>query len=84
MECNFPFRKLRHYTFTTLDVLMYVKYEDVCELVFKINKEARKYIVNNFITVRNGFINDGLIDIVFENDKSKQFDNYAQLEKNYF
>ena len=29
--------------------------------MFAVNKEARSFLVNNFITVKNGFINDGLI-----------------------
>ena len=33
-----------------------------------INKESRKFIENNLITIKNGFINDGLIDFVFNVD----------------
>ncbi len=44
--------------------------------MFEINKEARKFIIKNFTTVRNGFINDGLIDIVFDDDSLNQFNNY--------
>ena len=68
---DFPFRKLKYYRYLILDVMMYVLYEDACKFVFKINTEARKFIINNFITVRNGFTNEGLIDFYFDNDSSK-------------
>ena len=68
---DFPFRKLKYYRYLTLDVMMNVLYEDACKFVFKINTEARKFIINNFITVRNGFTNEGLIDFYFDNDSSK-------------
>ncbi len=44
MEGDFPFRKLKHDTFLTLDVLMFVDYLDALIFMFKINKEARKYL----------------------------------------
>jgi hypothetical protein len=81
---NFPFCKIRYYIYLALDVMMYLDHEDAFKFMFKINKEGRKFIINNFITVRNGFINDGLIDIIFDNDPSEQFNNYDKLEKNYF
>ena len=67
----FPFCQLRYYTYLTLDVLMYIEYEDAYNFMFYINKYARKFIVNNFITVKNGFNNDGLIDFLFENEPSQ-------------
>ena len=63
---DFPFPKLRNFTFSTLDVLMYVDHQDAYKFMYNINKEGRQFIINNFITVRNGFVNDGLIDFVFE------------------
>ena len=41
--------------------MMYVDHPDVYKFMFTLNKEARKLLQDNFITVRNGFINDGLI-----------------------
>ena len=58
---EFPFRKLRYEKFLTLDVMMYVDHPDVYKFMFTLNKEARKFLQDKFITVRNGFINDGLI-----------------------
>ena len=58
---EFPFRKLRYETYLTLDVMMYVYKPDVHEFMFTLNKEARKFLQDNFITVRNGFVNEGLI-----------------------
>ena len=58
---DFPFRKLRFSKYLTLDVMMYVDRADVYKFMFSLNKEARKFLQDNFITVRNGFLNDGLI-----------------------
>jgi hypothetical protein len=73
---EFPFRKLRYETYLTLDVMMYVDRADVCKFMFTLNKEARKFLQDNFITVRNGFVNDGLItyqiDIHFNSFKGYQ------------
>jgi hypothetical protein len=65
---EFPFRKLRYYTYITLDVMMYVDRVDVYQFMFTLNKEARKFLQDNFITVRNGFVNDGLITYQIQND----------------
>lgn len=70
---DFPLRILRDYIYLTLDVMMYVEHENAYEFMFKINKEGRKFIINNFITMKNEFINEGLIDLVFDNDPSTQF-----------
>ena len=35
--------------------------------MFTLNKEARKFLQDNFITVRNGFVNDGLITYQIDN-----------------
>ena len=64
---DFPFRKLRFYKYLTLEVLMNIDHFDACYFMFKINREARKFILNNYIAVRNGYINEGLIDFVFNN-----------------
>ena len=44
---------------------MYVKHKDALEFMFALNKEARNFIHNNFIAVRNGFTNEGLVDFLF-------------------
>ena len=83
-QSDFPFHKLKYHKYLILDVMMYVDYKDVCKSMFKINTQARKFINDNFITVRNGFTNEGLIDFSFDNDASKQYNNYEKLEKMYY
>ena len=58
---DFPFRKLRLDVYATLDVIMCVDYEDALTFMFNTNKETRRFLQKNFITLRNGFINEGLI-----------------------
>jgi hypothetical protein len=58
---SFPFRKLRHDIYLPLEVIMYVEHPEVLNIMFAVNREARSYIENNFIIIRNGFINAGLI-----------------------
>ncbi len=60
-QSTFPVRKLRHDIYLTLEVMMYVEHPEVLEKMFEVSREARSYIENNFITIRNGFINAGLI-----------------------
>jgi hypothetical protein len=57
----FPLSKLRYYTYLVLDVMMHVEYQEAYKFMFAFNKEARSFLLNNFIIIRNGFINDGLI-----------------------
>jgi len=61
----FPFRKLTSEIYLIIDVMMYVKHKDALEFMFALNKEARNFIHNNFIAVRNGFTNEGLVDFLF-------------------
>ena len=63
---------------------MHVDYLDAYKFMFNINKEGRKFIIDNCITVKNGFINDGLIDLVFDINPWGKFNNYDKLEKLYF
>ena len=64
---------------------MHVDYLDASKFMYKINKDGWKFIIDNFITVRNGFINDGLIDLVFDKDLDRdpraKFNNFDKLEK---
>ena len=48
--------------------------------MFAVNKEGRAFILNNFLTICNGFINDGLITYTCESS----FDGSLWLEKLFF
>lgn len=61
----FPFHKFRYDKYLTLDVLLYVNHQEVLKYFFDLNKEGRNYIIQNFITIRNEFNNNGLIDCHF-------------------
>ena len=63
---------------------MYVEHQQVLQFMFACNKQARIFLQNNFITVRNGFVNDGLIPYYFDRDSLKQFYHYEDIEKLYF
>ena len=76
----FPFCKLRHYIYLTLEIMMYVEYKQACYFMFHANKGTRAYLENNASTIRNGFINDGLI--VYEVED--KFLHFYHLEKLYF
>ena len=53
--------------------------------MFNLNKASRDFIQQNFIAVRNGFINEGLIDCLFDDVFApEKFNNYEKLEKLYF
>ena len=56
--------------------MMYVDHKDALKFMFKINKQGRNLLINNFTAVRNGFINDGLIDINFIDGGYELFNNY--------
>ena len=58
----FPFCKLRHDIYLTLEIMMYVEYESACYFMFHANKATRAFLENNSSTISNGFINDGLIE----------------------
>jgi hypothetical protein len=75
-ESAFPFRKLRYDTYLTLDVMMHVEQEDAYKFMFALNKDARKFILDNFIAVRNGFVNEGLIDFWFGAEERMEFNYY--------
>jgi hypothetical protein len=77
---SFPFRKLRYQKYLTLDVMMYVERSKALEFIFCVNKEARAFLHQHFISIQNGFINEGLI--VY--DLPCYFHGYEQLERLYF
>jgi len=62
-EChsNFLFRKLTYDKYLTLEVMLNVEHPEIYNFMFRVNKYTRSFLHNNFITVRNGFINEGLI-----------------------
>ena len=84
MNTSFPFPKLRDDKYLILDVMMFIEYDDITYLMFDGNKETRKFLHDNYITIRNGFINDGLIFYDFDGNPAVQFNNYDKLEKLYF
>ena len=45
-----------------------------------VNKEARNFLSQHYDSIKNGFINEGLIDY----DLSCTFNDYEQLERLYF
>ena len=53
----FPFRKLRHYKYLILEVMMYVKHIASCKFMYTLNKEMRAFLENNIVIIQNGFIN---------------------------
>ena len=65
-SASFAFRKLREFTYLTLDVLKYVYYEDAYTFMFGLDRGSRSFIQKNFITARNEFYNEGLIDYEFD------------------
>ena len=77
---SFPFRKLRYEIYLTLDFMMYVQRSQALEFMFCVNKEARAFLHQHFISIQNGFINEGLIFY----DLSSNFNGYEQLERLYF
>ena len=81
---DFPISKLRHHKYLTLDVMMYVDHQQVFEFMFACNKKARAFLKHNYLTIRNGFVNDGLIRYCFDDDSYKQYYHYEQIEKLYF
>ena len=74
----FPFRKLYHDKFLILDVMMFVEHQDVLKFMFAVNKQTRAYLTQNFSTIQNGFINEGLITYDF--DISNNENNFSAIE----
>lgn len=60
-EGDFPFRKLKNDTYLLLDVLMYIKLEELLRFMFGVNNKARNFIQHKYFAILNGFTNDGLI-----------------------
>jgi hypothetical protein len=76
----FPFHKLKDDKYLMLNVLMHLKYDEALKYMFALNKEARSFIDRYFITLNNGFTNDGLIEFVIEKfTQYNEFKMYAKL-----
>ena len=56
---------------------MHLDYYFVTEQMFGVNKETRTFMQTNFITIRNGFVNEGLIECEFESYEQSQYNNYT-------
>ncbi len=79
-----PFCRLSKDKFLTLKVMLYVKYHNACRFMFNLSKGSRCFLKENFITIRNEFINDGYIEDIISGYLSTSFDYYIYLEKIYF
>ena len=62
---SFPLSKLRHRKYLTLNLMMQLECLEAYKFMFAVNKEGRSFLLINFITIRNGFINEGLIPFDF-------------------
>lgn len=78
---KFFFCKLMHDTYLTIDVMMHIDRSNVLQFMYRVKKETRSFLQKNYISITNGFINEGLIvyDI-----KAGEYQSYFQLEKLYF
>ncbi len=59
---------------------MYVQRSKSLEFMFGVNKEARNFLYQNYFSIKNGFINEGLI----EYNLDCNYNDYEQLERLYF
>lgn len=60
--------------------MMYLDFEQVLEFMFFVNKEGRAFLNQHFLTIKNGFVNEGLIT----HQLGFGFSRYYQLEKLYY
>jgi hypothetical protein len=63
-----------------VDVMMFVELSKTHEFLFFLNKESRNFLKQHITTIKNGFINNGLINYAMSFD----FNGYEQLERLYF
>ena len=47
----FPFRKLIHDKYDTLNIMMFVEFKEVCSFMFAVNKATRTFLETNSITI---------------------------------
>lgn len=77
------FRRLVIDKYLTLEVLKFIKLEDAFKFMSTINKHARTFILTNYDTLKNEFINNGLIEHALDSYGTCHFFIYDQLEKQY-
>ncbi len=65
-DSAFPFQKLEAQKYLTLEVLMYVERPNAFKFMFTLNKKTREFLHNDLMTVRNSFVNEGLIEHEFD------------------
>lgn len=63
-----PFRRLRSYNYLILDVLMNIEREEVIKFMFAVNKVTRNFVNTKYITIQNGFTNEGLVTYKLESN----------------
>lgn len=79
-SCGSIFPKLNNDKYLILEVMMYVEHPSIYNFMYALNKEGRKFVQENYITISNGFNNEGLITLYLKND----FNYYEKLERLYF
>jgi hypothetical protein len=75
-EGNFPFRKLENDKYLTLDVMMHIEHQYVLKFMCTVNQRSRAFLTQNFITIKNGFTNEGLIPYNFNVHSYDSFYHY--------
>lgn len=70
---DFPFRQLKVRKYLTLEIMLHVDYPDILTYMYAVNRATRSYIESNLKTIRNGFINAGLITYQL---KTNDFNHY--------
>jgi hypothetical protein len=75
----FAFTKLTHDIYLILEILMHVERSLLLEFMFGVNEQVRSFVKKHFISIRNGFINEGLIVYDFRCN----FNHYYELERLY-
>ena len=63
---DFTFRKLSYDKYLTFGVMMYFDHQEVHKFMYDLNKEMRNFLIVNFTTIQNEFVNEGLITYKFE------------------
>lgn len=67
-ETDFPFLRLRSYTYLILDVLMNIEREEIMKFMFAVNKVMRNFVNTKYIKIQNGFTNEGLVTYKLESN----------------
>lgn len=51
MASDFPFRKLTKYIYLTLEAMLYLDLQEVCEFMFALNLTSRSFVKQNMIAI---------------------------------